>query len=210
VLDHVFTDAISALHEAFEGAFLERQAFEERFQSDILAGGITWETSYGLPGEGVVPRVVAHLALEWSTFSQSAYRSWLLDETSEERPSIGLEISFRVQRLASQPRLEQVRSVLPTESTKVGEGTLERAGITLEAVFDESDEPSTSETPDEWAVEGTYEGVYVLGEDTLADGASTSLDEHFGALGGWIAAILVRLGDIELEYLPSDDAKENP
>ena len=50
MLDHVFTDAISALREAFEGAFLERQAFEEHFQMDVLLGDLTWETSYGLPG----------------------------------------------------------------------------------------------------------------------------------------------------------------
>ena len=38
---------------------LERQAFEERFQSDMLLGELTWETSYGLPGEGQPPRVQA-------------------------------------------------------------------------------------------------------------------------------------------------------
>ena len=38
VLDHVFTDAIGALREAFEAAFLERQPFEEHFQSDVLLG----------------------------------------------------------------------------------------------------------------------------------------------------------------------------
>ena len=38
VLDHVFTDAITALREAFEAAFLERQAFEEHFQVDVLLG----------------------------------------------------------------------------------------------------------------------------------------------------------------------------
>ena len=63
MLDHVFTDAIGALRDAFEGAFLERQAFEEHFQVDVLLGDITWETSYGLPGEGQPPRVVAHLSL---------------------------------------------------------------------------------------------------------------------------------------------------
>ena len=45
MLDHVFTDAISALREAFEGAFLERQAFEEHFQMEVLLGDLTWETS---------------------------------------------------------------------------------------------------------------------------------------------------------------------
>lgn len=53
MLDHVFTDAISALRDAFEAAFLERQPFEEHFQADVLLGDLTWETTYGLPGEGV-------------------------------------------------------------------------------------------------------------------------------------------------------------
>ena len=42
MLDHVFTDAIGALREALENALLERQAFEERFQTDILLGDTTW------------------------------------------------------------------------------------------------------------------------------------------------------------------------
>ena len=42
-------------------------------------------------------------------------------------------------------------------------------------------------------------------EETLADGSSTLLDDHFGALGGWIASTLVRLGDLGFEYFPADD-----
>jgi hypothetical protein len=47
--------------------------------------------------------------------------------------------------------------------------------------------------------------LYELAEQTLADGASTLLDEHFGALGGWIASTLVKLGDLKLGFLPADD-----
>ena len=61
MLDHVFIDAISALRDAFDAAFLERQPFEEHFQSDVLLGDLTWETTYGLPGEGLPPHVVAHI-----------------------------------------------------------------------------------------------------------------------------------------------------
>ena len=57
----------------------------------------------------------------------------------------------------------------------------------------------------EYAIEVTYEGLYELAEETLADGASTLLDEHFGALGGWIAATLVKLGDLKLVFRPADD-----
>jgi hypothetical protein len=69
MLDHVFTDAISALRDAFGNAFLERQAFEEHFQSDILLGDLVWETSYGLPGEGLPPRAVAHITFNCSASS---------------------------------------------------------------------------------------------------------------------------------------------
>ncbi|MCP4222191.1 MAG: FAM151 family protein, partial [Actinomycetia bacterium] len=78
MLDHVFTDAIGALRDALESAMLERQAFEERFQADVLLGDVTWETSYGLPGEGSPPRVQADLTLEWPTWAQTAYRTWYL------------------------------------------------------------------------------------------------------------------------------------
>ena len=88
MLDHVFTDAITALREAFENALLERQAFEEHFQVDVLLGDVTWETSYGLPGEGLPPRVVAHITFDWPTWSQTAYRRWYVDEVFEEPPAI--------------------------------------------------------------------------------------------------------------------------
>ncbi|MEZ5167128.1 MAG: hypothetical protein R2695_11805 [Acidimicrobiales bacterium] len=55
MLDHVFTDAIGALRDAFEFARLERQAFEERFHADVLLGDLSWQTSYGVPGEGLAP-----------------------------------------------------------------------------------------------------------------------------------------------------------
>ncbi len=42
----------------------------------------------------------------------------------------------------------------------------------------------------------------MLDEKTLEDGST--LDEHFAAMGGWIAATLVRLGDLQLAYLPAD------
>ena len=116
MLDHVFTDAISALREAFESALLERQAFEEHFQSDILLGDLIWETSYGLPGEGMPPRVVAHVTLDWPTWSQTAYRRWYLDETFDEAPAIEVEVLFRLQRLAEQPDPAVVLAVLPATS----------------------------------------------------------------------------------------------
>ena len=48
-------------------------------------------------------------------------------------------------------------------------------------------------------------GLYELAEETLADGTSSLLDEHFGALGGWVASTLVRLGDLRFAFLPAED-----
>jgi hypothetical protein len=199
MLDHVFTDAIGALREAFEAAFLERQAFDEHFQVDVLLGDLSWETSYGLPGEGQPPRVVAHVAFDWPSWSQTAYRRWYVDEVLERLPAIEMEIVFRVQRLAGQPDPAIVRPFTPETSPLIGDERLERVGATVEIAFID-EEPDTPE----FAIEITYEGLYELAEETLADGASTLLDEHFGALGGWIAATLVRLGDLRLEFRPAE------
>jgi hypothetical protein len=127
MLDHVFTDAIGALRDAFEAAFLERQAFDEHFQVDVLMGDLNWETSYGLPGEGQPPRVVAHITFLWPTTSQTSYRRWYVDEVLDQLPAIEMEIAFRVQRLVEQPSPRRcVRSCLDT-SPLIGDGRLERA-----------------------------------------------------------------------------------
>lgn len=197
MLDHVFTDAIGSLRDAVEGAFLERQAFEERFQSDVLLGDLTWETSYSLPGEGAPPRTRADLTLDWPTWSQTAYRSWYIGEPFNEPPRIEIEIGFRIQRLAASPDAAAVLHVLPDESAAIGTGILQRSGPTIETVYD----ADLSDV--EYAIEVSYEGTYELDEATLTDGSM--LDRHFGVMGGWIASTLVRLGDLQFEFLPPED-----
>jgi hypothetical protein len=194
MLDHVFTDAIGALRDAMENALLERQAFEERFHTDVLLGDLTWETSYGVPGEGLPPRVRADLTLEWPTWSQTAYRSWYIEEELPEAPTIDIEVVLRIQRLTEAPDPRRVLDVLPTESPMIGSERLTRSGPTVEAVSNED----LTET--EHAIEISYEGSYELDEATLADGSI--LDDHFSAMGGWIASTLVRLGDLNFEFLP--------
>ena len=211
MLDHVFTDAIGALRDAFEAAFLERQAFDEHFQVDVLLGDLSWETSYGLPGEGQPPRVVAHITFDWPTWSQTSYRRWYVDEVLDQLPAIEIEIVFRVQRLDQQPSPSIIADVVSDTSPLIGDGRLERAGTTVEITYaDGADrDPVTGEGDEDgagsFALEVTYEGLYELAEQTLADGASTLLDEHFGVLGGWIASTLVKLGDLKLGFLPADD-----
>ena len=199
MLDHVFTDVIGALRDAFERAFLERQAFEEHFHVDVLLGDLSWETSYGLPGEASPPRVLAHITFDWPSWSQTAYRKWYLDEELETRPAIDIEIVLRVQRISEPPQLDSVRSILPVQSPSIGNGRLERATLTIETTY------NAEESTPEHAIEATYEGQYELTEDSLADGANSVLDDHFGALGGWVAAMLVRIADVDFAFLPPDD-----
>lgn len=197
MLDHVFTDAIGALRDALEKALLERQAFEERFQADVLLGDLTWETSYSLPGEGVSPRVRCDITLEWLTWSQTAYRSWYIEEEFGEPPRIEIEVLLRIQRLARPAEVDQVLDALPPESPPIGAETLRRSGPRLEVIYSED----LSEV--EHAIEVSYEGAYELEESTLSEGSV--LDDHFSAMGGWISATLVRLGDIRLDFLPPTD-----
>ena len=152
MLDHVFTDAIGALRDAFEGALLERQAFEERFHVDVLLGDMTWETSYGLPGEGLPPRVQADITLEWPTWAQTAYRSWYIGEASTShrgstsRSCCGCSVW--------PPALSQTRCWSPSrEEPPIGNDRLDRSGPTVETVYAATPNP-------EYAIEVCYEGVY--------------------------------------------------
>lgn len=197
MLDHVFTDAIGALRDALESAMLERQAFEERFQSDVLLGDLSWETSYSLPGEGLPPRVQADLTLAWPTWAQTAYRSWYIGEDFDEPPRIEIEVVVRVQRLATMPDPSTLLSALPGESPPLGEHRLARSGPTVETSY-----PTDLAEP-EYAMEVSFEGIYEFDEGALADGSI--LDEHFGAMGGWISSTLVRVGDLTWDFLPPID-----
>lgn len=197
MLDHVFTDAIGALRDALESAMLERQAFEERFQSDVLLGDVTWETSYGLPGEGSPPRVQADLTLDWPTWSQTSYRTWYLDEEFTEGPHIDIEVVFRIQRLAEAPDPAVIMKGMPESAPMIGNEELACMGPTVEISYD-TDLQIVSH-----AVEISYTGSYELDEKTLEDGSA--LDEHFGAMGGWITSVLVRLGDLPFRFQPACD-----
>ncbi len=201
MLDHVFTDAIGALRDAFEGAMLERQAFEERFQVDVLLGDTTWETSYSLPGEGMPPRVQADITMTWPTWAQTSYRSWYIGEPIDEPPRIEIEIVLRVQRLQSSPDPARLVGALPEQSPPIGTHRLDRSGPTIEALY------LQNLTDAEYAIEVSYEGSYDFDEDTLKDGSI--LDDHFSAMGGWISSILVKVGDLTYDFLPPLDLDQN-
>ena len=206
MLDHVFTDAISALRDAFEAAFLERQAFDEHFQVDVLLGDLVVGDELrparrGTAAAGRRPRHVRLAALEPDRVPAAGTSTRCSSGSRRSR----WRSCFRVQRLVEQPDPAVVHADdCPTTSPLIGDERLERAGLTVEIGHLDPAEES-GRRPAEYAIEVTYEGLYELAEETLADGASTLLDEHFGALGGWIAATLVRLGDLRLAFRPADD-----
>lgn len=189
MLDHVFVQSIAAFRHALDAALLERHAIEERFELELMLGDITWETSYTLPGEGVSPRAQAGITFEWSTWSQSAYRSMVIGEGVDEPPEIAMEIVFRLQRLAEPPDPAAVLAVLPNSPPTLGPYPFERRAPTVEQQLDDAG-------VSRYAVEIAYEGVYEL--------TGESPDADMTPLGSWIASSLVRLTDMGLEFLPPD------
>ncbi|MHB1987624.1 MAG: hypothetical protein ACYCSF_06535 [Acidimicrobiales bacterium] len=196
MIDHILLDLIGAIREAFEGALLEQQAVEERFQIDVFLGDLSFETSYSLPGEASPARVRADLTLDWPTWSQSAYRSWSIGEPPAEPPELIIELAFRMQGLAAPPRIPAVLAVLDGDGPEIGPERLDRAAPTLEQVF----EPAGAVVS---ALEIAYQGSVRLEDSFLEDPAK--LDEHIAALARWVASALVRLTDLDLEFLPPEE-----
>lgn len=206
MLDHILIEAISAVRAAFERALLQRQAVEERFQVDVFLGDVSWETSYSLPGEDTPPRVTADVSLDWPTWSQSAYRSWSIGEPHEDAPEIVVEVTLRLQRLAGPPDLDLLLRTLPVHGVTIGTAELVRSGPTVEQDFGDLAGAGVADPSghvgSQFAVEATYQGTYRLDEDILEH--TSVLNEHFGEVAGWVASILVRLGDLDLAYLPPE------
>lgn len=211
MLDHPIVDLIGAVRDAFEGALLERQAVEERFQVDVFLGDLSWETSYSLPGEGQPPRVRADLSLDWPTWSQTAYRSWSIGETPDELPEVVVEVAMRIQRLAEAPTVDQVLAVLPTASPELAGEPLERSATTIEEVRTDPDTREGAAQADNepavrWAVEAAYEGSIRFDEAQLEDPAA--IGPVVDMLTRWVSSTLVQLADLPLKFLPPDPAEE--
>ena len=196
MIDHILLDVIGSIREAFEGALLEQQAVEERFQVDVFLGDLSFETSYSLPGEGNPARVRADLTLDWPTWSQSAYRSWSIGEAPSEPPELIMELAYRLQHLVGPPDIAAVLSVLDPQGPEIGSEHLERSAPTLEQSFDGEPEPTC-------AFEVAYQGSLRLDDATLED--PSKLDEQIAALARWVASALVRLADLNLAFRPPEE-----
>jgi hypothetical protein len=195
VIDHILVDVISAIRRSLEGALLQRQAVEERFQVDVFLGDVSWETSYSLPGEQQPPRVRADLSVDWPTWSQTSYRSWSIGELPDELPEIVMEIALRVQRLAEAPDTQMVLRALPEANPLPGAEPLVRTATTIEQVHDGSGV--------RWAVEATYEGSIRFSERQLDD--PSEIEPVIAGLTRWISSTLVQLADLPFTFLPPDE-----
>jgi hypothetical protein len=200
MIDHILLDVIGSIREEFEGALLEQQAVEERFQVDVFLGDLSFETSYSLPGEGSPARVRADLTLDWPTWSQSAYRSWSIGETPAEPPELIMELAFRLQHLVGPPDHKKVLSALDAEGPQMGSERLERTAPTMEQSFDGMPEPTC-------AFEVAYQGSLRLEDAVLED--PSKLDDQISALARWVASALVRLADLQLNFRPPEE-QTNP
>lgn len=202
MLDHIFTDAIGAVREPLERALLERHPFAEQFQSDLVSGDVTWQCAYWLPGEADPPRVQADLTLVWSTWSQTAYRTWMFGETTEEPPRIEIEVVLRVQRLRERPDPQPVIDLLGTD-LNLENIMLRRLGVRIETGLG----PLLDD--EQHALEIGHEATVELDQETLTD--PERLDGLLGDLAGWISSTLVRLDDhLGLEFLPAEGEGHTP
>jgi hypothetical protein len=199
MVDHVVLAAMATLRQCFSARLLERQGPEDRLQVDLLLGDLTFETSYSLPFEGRPPRVRADIGLEWPTWSQSAYRSWVLGEPVDEQPELLIQVVVRVQRLYCPPDVDAiVAATKPSGPTLSGE-EMERSRPTLEHVMDPAGE-------DDVALEITYDGACRLDEQSMANPGL--LESEFDGLAQFVAETLVTLSDLGLDFRPPDDESD--
>jgi len=233
MLDHFFLDTVGALRTALDGSLLERPGQDDRLVYDLLSGDLAWETSVSLPGDVDPPRVSADLSVEWQIWSQAAWRAMSMGETVDEPPEIGIEIVLRLQHLATRPALGTVLAVLAEQGPEIGADHLTRSAPVIEESFEE--EGATAEVAVEVAYEGSYRVPAPSSSGTEAGGASlfpgwperpsstgdalgprsgatrqvsAATEATLNALGTWLASTLVRLADLELDYLPPGEPED--
>jgi hypothetical protein len=199
VIDHILLDVIGALRGALEGALLERLSEEERFAVDVFIGDISFNTSYGLPGEPEPSRVHADIAIEWSTWSQSAYRSWSIGEPSSERPELVVEVAFRLDNLVTAPEPAALLAALGTAEPALSGDTLGRQPVLVERRLDDDHEVAAAEIG--------YAGAWRLVDTLLEDPAA--IERELVGLARFIASALVRLADLDLATFGADRKRPN-
>ena len=194
MIDHILLDSVGALRQALDGALLEPLPLEERFQIDVFLGDVTFETSYGLPGEHEPTRVRADITLEWSTWSQSAYRSWSIGEPVTTPPELLVEIAFRLARLVAPPDEAHVVATVGEHPPTLSGEPLQRQPVVVERRTGGGEESS--------AIEVAFAGSWTLTEALLED--PSGIERELGGIARYVALALVRLTDLELPAIAGD------
>ena len=193
MLDHVIVEVVSAIKDALENSMLEFAELDEKFQFDIWQGDIRYKSSCTLPGEANPPKIRTDILLDWTTWSQSAYRSWWMGDGLSQLPTVGVEVRLRIQLLARQPDVDPLLPHLP-EKVSLGKNFgLARADIRIESL-QKHDRDSAI-----FAVEIVYLGSMRLIEKLLESPAE--LKEHIGAIGPWLASTMITLSDQPLDFV---------
>ena len=197
MLDHAFLDTIAAVQTSFEVALLERAAGEEQFQSDLLMGDLSFDTSYTLPGsaDGRAHHasIAVDAALLWNTFSQSALRSVMIGEEPEEAPVVGLEITFRVRHMSTPPEVAGVLATLQRQPM-LSLGGVKLAGprAMLTTTYSPNGDTESS------ILSVSFDEEVPLQTETIVE--ERGLEKLFADLGGWCAAQLVALSDYPFSF----------
>ena len=192
MIDHILLDVIGALRGALEEALLERLAPEERFEVDVFVGDITFATSYGLPGESDPNRVHADITLEWSTWSQAAYRSWSIGEPTLDRPDLVVEVALRLDRLITVPDIDALVGAVGPIEPKLSGDLLVRQPVLIERRIEVDGERC--------AVEIAFGGAWRLADPLLEN--PSAIEQELSGLARFIASALVRLADLDLPTVP--------
>jgi hypothetical protein len=197
MLQHVLFDLIGFLRTSLKDAMLEGSGLDEQLHVDVLLGDITYETSASLPGEESPPHVRADVSLEWSTWAQSAYRSWTLGEGLEEPIEVVIEVALRVAGLRTgDMSASAFRASLPAQSPPILHGdALELRTVSAESSID------PDEDAEEFGLEAIYDVTLTLDEPELEH--SETLTDPLRRLASWIASALVAASDLTARHRSS-------
>ncbi len=197
MLHHVLFDLIGSLRLGLRDAMLEGGGLDEQLHIDVLLGDTTYETSVSLPGEEAPPHVRADVSVEWSTWAQSAYRSWTLGEGLEEPLEVVIEVALRVSGLRTPDMsVGAFRRSLPPRSPAILNGdALELRTVSAEAAFDPDADA------EEYGLEAVYDLTLTLDEPELEH--PETLAEPLRRLASWIASALVAASDLATPHRSS-------
>lgn len=198
MIDHVFTNLITALQQSLETSMLEPLPNEEHMLLDVFLGDIRFESSYALPGETEPANIRVDISLEWLVWSQGIYRSWLSGEGEADTIEVGIEITIRATCLMEPPNMTEIGAVLDESSPTSLQILLERSSLV------KSESVLGSEFGNEFEIEVAYDGAMVLDETALQN--PLEMTHQFDPLGPWLASMLVRLSDQPLKFYPSQES----